>query len=181
MAADKGRLVALRGLAHPIRLQMLGLLWQTPASVSDLSRAIGISHGLASQHLKVLREAELVRKARTEVRRGGRADIYEATGGTPLTDVVSSDADIESLVATMASMMGMRSVQRAPGEQALAVDAEFWVEDAAWSEYCSIVVTATSELHKRALPASQPGSRHVGLTVLGLTLAPDKTTEAGQP
>src|SRR5215469_11011897 len=51
---------ALRALADPRRRQMLQLVWDRERSPSDLARRCRLSRPAASQHLKVLREADLV-------------------------------------------------------------------------------------------------------------------------
>ncbi len=63
---------ALRALAHPRRRQMLNLLWAEERSSSELARRCRLSRPAASQHLKVLREAELV-----TVRSEGNLRLYK--------------------------------------------------------------------------------------------------------
>jgi DNA-binding transcriptional ArsR family regulator len=65
--------VALRALAHPRRRQMLELVADVERSSSDLARRCRLSKPAASQHLKVLREADLVR-----VRVDGTRRLYTA-------------------------------------------------------------------------------------------------------
>ncbi|MDQ3978827.1 MAG: metalloregulator ArsR/SmtB family transcription factor [Actinomycetota bacterium] len=65
--------VALRALAHPGRRQMLQLVWDGERSSTDLADRCGLSKPAASQHLKVLREAELV-----TVRVDGTRRLYRA-------------------------------------------------------------------------------------------------------
>ena len=67
MAVD----TALRALAHPTRRTMLRLVWDAERSSSDIASAVGVSRPAASQHLKVLREAGLVR-----VRVDGNQRLY---------------------------------------------------------------------------------------------------------
>ena len=63
---------AWTAVADPRRRQILELLAQHPQSVADLSRALPVSQPAISQHLKVLREAELV-----EFRPTGARRIYQ--------------------------------------------------------------------------------------------------------
>lgn len=51
---------ALAALADPTRRRVFERLGQAPASVADITRAVGVSQPAVSQHLKVLREAGLV-------------------------------------------------------------------------------------------------------------------------
>lgn len=58
MAYDYTGIVAL---ADPTRRKVFELVAERPRSVADLSRALPVSQPAVSQHLKVLREARLVR------------------------------------------------------------------------------------------------------------------------
>jgi DNA-binding transcriptional ArsR family regulator len=51
---------ALRAIAHPKRRAMLRLVWDRERTASDIAAGVGLSRPAASQHLRVLREAELV-------------------------------------------------------------------------------------------------------------------------
>ena len=50
----------LRAMAHPLRLQMLRGLSQSPCNVGHVWQALGISQPLASQHLNRMRRAGLI-------------------------------------------------------------------------------------------------------------------------
>jgi DNA-binding transcriptional ArsR family regulator len=65
--------IALRALADPRRRQMLTLAWDRERSPSDLARSCNLSRPAASQHLKMLREADLV-----SVRLAGNRRFYRA-------------------------------------------------------------------------------------------------------
>jgi len=47
-------------LSHPLRQQILDLLGVAPASVRELTDQLDASQPVVSQHLKVLREADLI-------------------------------------------------------------------------------------------------------------------------
>jgi DNA-binding transcriptional ArsR family regulator len=61
----------LRALAHPARRAMLELVWDAERSSSELADAVALTRPAASQHLKVLRDAGLVR-----VRVDGNQRLY---------------------------------------------------------------------------------------------------------
>ena len=61
----------LRALADPRRRRMLALVWDRECSSSDLARRCELSRPAASQHLRVLREADLV-----SVRSDGNRRLY---------------------------------------------------------------------------------------------------------
>ncbi|MGC8837537.1 MAG: ArsR/SmtB family transcription factor [Anaerolineae bacterium] len=54
----------LRAMAHPNRLRILALLAEGEMCVCDITEGLGISQPLASHHLRVLKEAGLVRDRR---------------------------------------------------------------------------------------------------------------------
>ncbi len=50
----------LAALAHPVRLQIIELLAERELPVKDLVVALGLSQAHVSQHLRVLRERDIV-------------------------------------------------------------------------------------------------------------------------
>jgi len=64
---------ALIALADPMRRTILERIVASPQSVGELSEGLPISRPAVSQHLKVLKDAELVREERAGTRR-----IYHA-------------------------------------------------------------------------------------------------------
>jgi DNA-binding transcriptional ArsR family regulator len=63
---------AFRGVADPTRRAMLDFLVARPHGVGELANHFDVSRPAISKHLRVLREAQLVRE-----RRDGRHRIYE--------------------------------------------------------------------------------------------------------
>ena len=61
MTDQPDRLAALRALAEPVRLQLVDELAREDACACELRERLGLSAPLLSHHLKVLREAGLVR------------------------------------------------------------------------------------------------------------------------
>jgi DNA-binding transcriptional ArsR family regulator len=88
---------AFGALADPTRRRVIELLGRAPHRASDLARAVDASRPGMSRHLRVLREAGLVREEGDE--RDARARVYtlerEAFGGVKgwLDDVESFWAD----------------------------------------------------------------------------------------
>ncbi|MEQ8706881.1 MAG: metalloregulator ArsR/SmtB family transcription factor [Phaeodactylibacter sp.] len=65
----------LRAIAHPVRLAILNLLHrQAPLTVTNIHEALSIEQATASHHLKILRQAGILRP-----RRDGRYAYYELT------------------------------------------------------------------------------------------------------
>jgi DNA-binding transcriptional ArsR family regulator len=65
---------ALRAIANPRRRAMLELVWDGERSAGEIARDGGLSLPAASQHLRVLREAGLVRMRAQGNRRLYRSD-----------------------------------------------------------------------------------------------------------
>ncbi|HSJ46120.1 MAG TPA: metalloregulator ArsR/SmtB family transcription factor [Euzebyales bacterium] len=65
---------ALRALAHPGRRRMLRLVWSAERTSTDLAEHTSMSRPSASQHLRVLRDANLVAVRVDGNRRWYRAD-----------------------------------------------------------------------------------------------------------
>jgi DNA-binding transcriptional ArsR family regulator len=64
----------LVALAEPTRRQVLDELRTGPRSVGEITAAVPVSQSAVSQHLRVLREAGLVRERRDGTRRLYRVD-----------------------------------------------------------------------------------------------------------
>ena len=67
----------LRALAHPVRLSMLRRVSRREHSVGELARALGLRQPTTSQHLQVLRDANLVTVRAEANRRWYRANPDE--------------------------------------------------------------------------------------------------------
>ena len=64
----------LAALSDPMRRTILERIVEAPRSVGEIARDLPISRPAVSQHLKVLRDADLVREERAGTRRIYRAD-----------------------------------------------------------------------------------------------------------
>jgi DNA-binding transcriptional ArsR family regulator len=64
---------ALKALAHPARLSILRLVSERERPVSELSEALDLRQPATSQHLAVLRDADLVK-----VRQEGNVRLYRS-------------------------------------------------------------------------------------------------------
>jgi len=60
-----------KALGHPVRHRIVNVLRQRPATLGQLASAMGLAKGTISFHVRVLREAGLVRMAGTRHVRGG--------------------------------------------------------------------------------------------------------------
>ena len=65
-----------KALGHPVRHRIVNVLRQRPATLGQLASAMGLAKGTVSFHVRVLREAELVRMAGTRHVRGGTEQYF---------------------------------------------------------------------------------------------------------
>jgi DNA-binding transcriptional ArsR family regulator len=68
-----------KALAHPLRQRLLFALGRAPATTSQLAVSLAAQKGSVGHHLKVLREAGLVRVTETRQVRGGTEQYYQRT------------------------------------------------------------------------------------------------------
>lgn len=66
-----------KALGHPFRQRLMFRLGQQPATISQLAAALGAQKGNVAHHLKVLREAGMVRVVETRQVRGGTEQYYQ--------------------------------------------------------------------------------------------------------
>jgi DNA-binding transcriptional ArsR family regulator len=80
-----------RAIAHPARRTILVLLKDGEKPASELAEPFGVSFSAISQHLKILRDADLVSE-----RRDGRQRIYQLES-KPLEEVWSWIEEFQSM------------------------------------------------------------------------------------
>jgi DNA-binding transcriptional ArsR family regulator len=68
----------VRGLAHPLRVQILTVLNDRVASPNELSKELEEGLSQVSYHIKVLKDFEMIEMVRTEPRRGAVEHYYRA-------------------------------------------------------------------------------------------------------
>jgi len=121
MSAQRDRWTAaqLRGLAHPLRLQLLHLLRADgPATATQLARRLGESSGATSYHLRALHRAGLVEEA--EQRNGRERWWQRTTGLITIPNSIPPDASEPERSELQAAHAQMQSIIVERDEQALA-------------------------------------------------------------
>ena len=159
----------LRALGHPTRLRMLSLMWSGPLSAAALAAELGISHGLASQHLRTLDRAGLVELAEVRAKRGGRERLYRTVKGSPLSD--RTDAS-PLLTEALVNNLRQRLTARVPGSEAVVTDAELWVTPEVWHEARTRLHDLMRDLHERSRPPRTPGTAPIGATLMAFEMTP---------
>jgi DNA-binding transcriptional ArsR family regulator len=158
----------LRALGHTTRLRMLSMMWAGPLSAASLAAELGISHGLASQHLRVLDRAGLVELAEIRPNRGGRERLYRTVKGTPLSD--RTDAS-PLLVEAYLSNLRHRLATRSPESTDVITDAELWVTPEVWHEARKRLADLIYDLHEHSEPPRTPGTTPIGVTLMAFEMS----------
>lgn len=102
-------------LAHPLRQRLLFALTHEAATLSQLAARLGTAKGSVAHHLKVLREAGLVRVVETRRVRGGTEQYYRRIGRRIQVT--------EPQAATTAALLGAVSqeLDASPGDELLTL------------------------------------------------------------
>ena len=157
----------LRALSHPLRLKMLNLMWPGPMSAAELARELGVSHALASQHLRQLDAAGLVELAEERIRRGGRERRYLTVRGTQLSDQTEGTV---VLAETLILMLRERATRRVPGSPGVTADGELWINPRTWDDFRRRLADLAAELHQQAQPAHTPDTIPVAISLMTFPL-----------
>lgn len=67
----------LKALAHPLRVRVLGMLDEHPASPKELAARLDASLGVVAYHVRTLRELGVIKLVGTRQRRGAVEHLYE--------------------------------------------------------------------------------------------------------
>ena len=76
----------VKALAHPLRVEILGILNERMASPNELSKELDEGLSQVSYHVKVLKDFDCIEMVKTEPRRGAVEHYYRATARAFLTD-----------------------------------------------------------------------------------------------
>jgi DNA-binding transcriptional ArsR family regulator len=180
----------LRGLAHPLRLQLLEVLYaEGPATASQLARRLGESSGATSYHLRALHRVGMVEEAE---QRNGRERWWQRTPERiAIPNSIPPDASDKERTELQAAHAQIESIFVEADEQALArwmairyelplvwQDAQWignfrmWATHAEVQEFVATVVDLAQPLRK---PPENPASdrREVHLTFRVLPQEPE--------
>jgi DNA-binding transcriptional ArsR family regulator len=166
----------LRALGHPTRLRMLSLMWSGPLSAAALAVELGISHGLASQHLRTLDRAGLVELTEVRPKRGGRERLYRTVKGSPLSD--RRDAS-PLLTEAFVNNLRQRLAMRVPDSASVVTDAELWVSPEVWTEYRKRLAELMLEIHEYSQPPRTPGTAPIAVTLMAFEMTPPELPGTG--
>ena len=155
---------SLRGLAHPLRVRLLGLLRsQGPSTATRLAERLGLSSGATSYHLRQLATYGFVREdeGRGQPRERWWAAVHRSTYLT--TSSVDASAEARDDAQTY-----LRAVGRTYAEQVEAHIDELPVLDQAWQD-----VSDLSDFPLRLTPAQAGALREELVAVISRYPASD--------
>jgi DNA-binding transcriptional ArsR family regulator len=188
---QNGRLARLRVVAHPLRLRILSLLTGTPMSAAEVSRELGVSHALASYHLRQLAKTEFLEVAEERSHRGGREVRYRYRNEPAASGLARGDSqDLSSLpeaLGLFAEALALELRRRAttastsPVLSPLLSDAEVWISPDHWAALREMFDVELRRLHDQARHPRTPGTVRVSVTAAAFEMDPADGQPAGDP
>lgn len=168
-------LLALRVVAHPLRLQLLSLLTGSAMSAAEAARHLGQTQANVSYHLRKLYTAGLLEVAGHEVVRGGRATRYRHAAASGERLRAQDPGDERALVAALVTELARRTDQRDPAGQSAFTDAEVWLPHETSAQVLELLREAGALLHERAQPPHTGGTRRVAALLYAFEMTPGPT------
>jgi DNA-binding transcriptional ArsR family regulator len=107
----------IKALAHPLRVQILGVLEQRTASPNELSRELGAPLGTVSYHVRELARFGLVKLVKKTPRRGAIEHHYRATetritdAGWAATPQVVKDAMVRAALSQISTFVNAAAIE----------------------------------------------------------------------
>jgi len=105
-----------KALGHPLRHRVFNMLRQRPATLAQLTSALGSTKGTVGYHVQVMLEAGVVRLASTRHVRGGTERYYE-----PVSGAVRHDPDAEARTTFLVEAALAEMLPHRPGDEDFAL------------------------------------------------------------
>jgi len=101
----------VKTLSDPTRLRILSLIFEEPASISGLAKALGLTPATVHHHIAQLRKAGLIRPIRTEMR-GNLAETYyempaKGIDSSQVWDSLKDEEKVAYRLAVLGMLKGM--------------------------------------------------------------------------
>ena len=129
--SDIGDPRLVKALAHPLRVQILGVLEERVASPSDLAEELGAPLGNVSYHVRTLADLGLLKLVRRRTRRGAVEHYYQARARATVSDEAWSQ--VPSVVRK--SMVGVALEQAVEHAIAAAAAGGFDTDDSSLTRH----------------------------------------------
>jgi DNA-binding transcriptional ArsR family regulator len=117
----------LKGLAHPMRERLMMNLNENPVTISQLARALGVAKGTVAYHLRVMRDAGLVKVVKRRRVRGGTEQYYQVAaariefpGVPPAAPMLGAVADLDAAEEVPVLVHHAMHLNAAEAEQLIA-------------------------------------------------------------
>jgi DNA-binding transcriptional ArsR family regulator len=171
----------VKALAHPLRVQILGVLQDRTASPSDLADELSAPLGNVSYHVRILAQLGLLKLVRKRQRRGAIEHLYRADGRVRVSDrawgqvpgIVKTamvDASLEQVgryVEQAATMGGFERSEAHISRQPMRLDERGWKDLA--REVNGLLARANEiekESRDRLAKADHAGEFEAGLVLM---------------
>ncbi len=183
----------VRAISHPLRIRLLAMLDEEPASPVVLAGKLGASLGTVSYHVRTLYELGLLELVSTRQRRGATEHIYRARAHPRFTDEHSDSLDdtseAPSVTASLNRIHNVASRAAAAGGFDHS-DAQFTrtplkLDDRGWADLANATrswLQAAQEIEREAARRiSRDSGRglQAGLVVLLFEALPFSSVERG--
>jgi DNA-binding transcriptional ArsR family regulator len=191
----------IKALAHPLRVQILGVLEQRTASPNELSRELDAPLGNVSYHVRELARFGLVKLVKKTPRRGAIEHYYQATqrprisdAGWAATPRVVKDAMIRSALEQISTFVNASAIEGGfSAEEAHLNRVRLTVDERGWQEVSRELWRVLEALpkieaasRKRLAKNNHDGERDVTVVTMGFETAepmiarPRSTRKAGR-
>jgi DNA-binding transcriptional ArsR family regulator len=160
---EDARLV--KGLAHPLRIQILRALEDRIASPSEIADEIGAPLGNVSYHVRFLARMGLIELSGTEPRRGAVEHYYRSAGRVGVSEEtwatvpqVVRDAVLSSTLEQVGRSVGVAAASGGfSGDDAHASRTDIVLD----SDGLADLSAAVAELHRRATDIERESSERI--------------------
>jgi DNA-binding transcriptional ArsR family regulator len=182
----------VKALAHPLRVRILAILEERPASPVELSRMLGSSLGVVSYHVRTLFDLGLLKLVRTTQRRGAIEHHYRAKERPRVSDdawaTASTVAKQAFISATLQQMFQYVQQSAAIGgfdrPEAHASRTALRLDEKGWKELTQATTKFLERVEKIEEAAGarlrrdphDPGFRDVGVALLAFDALPFSET-----
>src|SRR3954452_24721554 len=172
----------IKGLAHPLRVQILGVLEKRAASPNELAQELGAPLGNVSYHTRELLRFGLVELVKKTPRRGAIEHYYKATKQPQITEAgwaatprVVKDSMVRSALQQISDFVNAAAIEGGFNRDEshlnriqLTVDQRGWQEV---SRKLTQVLTALPKIEaasrKRLAKAAHEGERNMPVVTMG--------------
>jgi len=146
----------LKALGHPLRMEILGVLYDGPSSPTKIHRQLEhVSLNLVSYHMKILKELGCVELVETVTRKGATERIYRVVGWLIVSDAVwerlspamrqpLTVATLRGISEDLARSLGTGAFDRIPDNHLSRIPLR--VDRKGWSEAVEILARTMDEI-----------------------------------